>query len=174
MKRLILSAILAFSFVTTQATSMHSIKTEIVISVGKVIGTVIGPDALPIPYASVELLDEHGKLIDGVLTEGDGTFALNNQNFGKYTLKITVAGGTAYEQVVNINSDTMDLGQITLSDQVIQLGTTETRGEVSKIRTEIDKRVIDIGKDLVSAGATAGEMLNNIPSDFFPPFREVL
>ena len=167
MIRLFLSVLVAFSFGYMQAT-VNSVEyaplSGTFISVGSVKGVVVGPDGLPIPYASVELFDQNGTLIDGVLTEGDGTFVLANQNYGKYTLKITVAGGTAYEQVVNIDSENMDLGQIALNEQVIQLGTTETRGEVSKIKTEIDKRVIEIGKDLVSAGATAGEMLNNIPS----------
>lgn len=133
-------------------------------TVGNVSGVVIGPDGLGIGNATVELLDESGKVIDSTFSEGDGSFVLENQKFGKYILKITVGDSPAYEQIVNIDSENTLLGEITLTANVVQLGTTEARAQVSKIRTEIDKRVVDVGQDLVSAGASAGEVLNNIPS----------
>ena len=138
--------------------------TEIKLAVGNVTGIIIGNDGLGIANATVELLDENGKVIDSTFTEGDGSFVVENQAYGKYTLRITVGGESVYEQIVNISSDSLDLGEIMVSTDVIQLGTTQARAEVSKIRTEIDKRVVEVGQDLVSAGATAGEVLNNIPS----------
>ena len=166
MKRIVFIAffslgILAPIMANANDVEVVSVKFE---AVGSVTGTVIGPDGMPIPYASVELFDDQGNLVDGVLTEGDGTFVLTNKEFGKYTLKITVAGSSEYEQLVTIDAENVVLGEINLNAEIIQLNATEARGEVSKIRTEIDKRVIEVGKDLVSAGATAGEVLNNIPS----------
>lgn len=131
---------------------------------GQITGRVVSQDGLGIPYASVEIFDDAGELIDGVLTDGDGSFTLSNKVFGSYTLKISVVGQKAIERIVEISQEQQNLGDIILTDDVINLGETTVRGEVSKIRSEIDKRVIEVGKDLVSAGATAGEVLNNIPS----------
>lgn len=132
--------------------------------IGTITGQVVDEYEFPISYASVELLDEKESIIDGVLTDEEGSFTLSNKAFGKYILRITVAGLQTYNQEVDIKSNVMDLGKIILKSEVTELEDVVVRGEVSKVKTEIDKRVIEVGKDLVSAGATASELLNNIPS----------
>ncbi|MGI9526768.1 MAG: TonB-dependent receptor domain-containing protein, partial [Weeksellaceae bacterium] len=136
---------------------------ERIANLGAVEGVVLDANGLPIAYASVEVF-KGDTLIDGTLTDGDGKFSLSNIDFGTYSLKITVAGMKPYTQEITITSDKSDLGNITLNQDIIQLDEVSVRGETSKITTQIDKRVIEVGKDLVSAGATAGDVLNNIPS----------
>lgn len=165
MKSIFFFLALSFLMLNVNAKPLSiEVKTELTQSVGNITGVIVGPDGMGIANATVELLDENGKLVDSTFSEGDGSFMIENKAYGKYILKITVGSAPPYEQIVNINSDSTDLGQIHLNSAAVQLGTTEARAEVSKIRTEIDKRVVEVGQDLVSAGATAGEVLNNIPS----------
>jgi hypothetical protein len=56
------------------------------------------------------------------------------------------------------------LNTIALEEDAIQLKGVEIVSEKSSIEQKIDRKVINVGKDLISAGATASEIMNNIPS----------
>jgi hypothetical protein len=56
------------------------------------------------------------------------------------------------------------LNTITLEEEAVQLEGVEIVKEKSIMEQKIDRKVINVGKDLISAGATAGEIMNNIPS----------
>lgn len=143
--------------------SKPAVVSEILVEDGMVQGTVLDANGLPIAYASVEIFKGE-ILIDGTLTDGDGKFTLPQINYGDYTLKITVVGMKPFQKEITISTSESNLGEIVLDSDAIQLDQINVRAETSKITTQIDKRVIEVGKDLVSAGATAGDVLNNIPS----------
>ncbi|MDO5510520.1 MAG: TonB-dependent receptor [Weeksellaceae bacterium] len=127
-------------------------------------GRVVDQSGIGLAYVSVELLDAEGKVIDGILSDGDGNFTLGTDLSGDYTLQITVAGARPHQQVVSLTGENTDLGTIVYSGEVTALDDVVVRGETSMITTQIDRRIVEVGRDLVSAGATASEVLNNIPS----------
>ncbi len=51
-----------------------------------------------------------------------------------------------------------------LQENMQQLPEVEVVGDVSRTRFELDKRVFTVGEDLSSTGASALEVLNNVPS----------
>ena len=61
------------------------------------------------------------------------------------------------------NGDTLDLGVIELMPNVEMLGEVEVRAEKSSVMMSLDKRVFNVGKDLVSQGGTAEDILRNVP-----------
>lgn len=120
----------------------------------------------PIPYGSVEIYTkgESQNLISGGMSGDDGSFTIENLEYGTYELVVTAVGFTDKIQDIKIESPVTHLGAIVMGSDVITLEGAEIRAETSQYRTEIDKRVVDVGKDLVSAGADAAAVLNNIPS----------
>jgi len=62
------------------------------------------------------------------------------------------------------NSYKIDVGDIILEEDVASLDEVTIVADVSTIQQQVDRKVITIGKDLQTAGATANEIMNNLPS----------
>ncbi|MFD0963033.1 TonB-dependent receptor domain-containing protein [Pseudofulvibacter geojedonensis] len=119
----------------------------------------------PIPYATVSI-HNNNELITGGITTESGNFELKKIPLGSFTVKVQFIG---YEDVVqNItltrNNKSQNIGNISLKEGAEQLDAIEVIAERSTVEQKIDRKVINIGKDLVSAGATATEIMNNIQS----------
>lgn len=108
---------------------------------------------------------ENNEYIDEIDSNEDGTFELIDLADGQYKLIITEFGYQQSEMIVDLKDGAFDTGIISLKkSEVIELKGAFIRGEVSQYRNEIDKRVVEVGNDLVSAGTDAAALLNNIPS----------
>ena len=58
----------------------------------------------------------------------------------------------------------LDVGTITLMEDAEKLEEVEVVAERTTIEQRVDRKVINVGKDLTTAGATASDIMNNIPS----------
>lgn len=129
---------------------------------GKVVDRTSGQ---PVAYATVMVADELTKQgISGSTTLEDGTFTLET-TAENYYLEISFIG---FEKKVIHPSKTdagiVDLGIIEITEDAQQLEEVVVEGEVSQTVFQLDKRVFNVGKDLSSTGASALEVLNNVPS----------
>ncbi|NHE57597.1 outer membrane beta-barrel family protein [Cyclobacterium plantarum] len=119
----------------------------------------------PIEFATVKLLDaETGQMLAGTTSEADGSLLLISQD-ATFTLEISFIGFLTqkisdYELVNN----RLDLGTILLSEDSELMDEVIIRGERSTTEFQLDKRVFNVGQDLSSTGASALEVLNNVPS----------
>ena len=119
----------------------------------------------PIPYATIALHDLNSKAtISGAITNDDGLF---EAKIGKtdFYIEISFIGfKTIQLRDFKIKDNKVDLNIIKLYQDSQALDEVVVRGEVSKTQFKLDKRVFNVGKDLSSAGASALEVLNNVPS----------
>ncbi|WP_246109047.1 outer membrane beta-barrel family protein [Seonamhaeicola algicola] len=119
----------------------------------------------PVNYASVIIVDAKTKKnINGTTTHDDGTFNLST-NSSKFHIEISFIGYKT--KVINefiIKNNSINLGTIFLTEDLAQLNEVIVEAEVSKTQFKLDKRIFNIGKDLSSTGASALEILNNVPS----------
>src|SRR5690554_3995177 len=117
-----------------------------------------------IPYATIAL-KENDQVITGIMTQDNGIFTLKNLPLKKYTVEVAFIGYKTYTTVVDLTqSKDVDLGKIFLEEDAILLEGIEIVAEQSTIEQKIDRKVINVGRDLLTAGATASEIMNNIPS----------
>lgn len=119
----------------------------------------------PVEFATVMLMDPATEqAVDGTSTELDGTFSLMAPA-GRYDLEISFIGFQA-ERVKNIvvAAEAVDLGTINLRENSALLDEVVVRAEKSTTEFRLDKRVFNVGKDLSSTGASALDVLNNVPS----------
>lgn len=118
----------------------------------------------PVPYAAVSVKD-NGKVVSGSMTEDNGTFTVNNLSPGNYLVEVAFMG----YKTVKVNADlssgkNLSLPAIYLEEETTMLKEVTVVQERSTIEQKIDRKVVNVGRDLTTAGATASDIMNNIPS----------
>lgn len=121
----------------------------------------------PLPFATVLLR----RLPDSVVvataqTSASGSFALNKLPLGRYVLRAEALGYQTNSQPVALTSATpaVRLGEWLATPAAVQLGGVVVRGEKAVMLDDLDKKVINVAKDLNSAGGTAADVLQKVPS----------
>lgn len=134
---------------------------------GRIYGSVIDAELRePIPYATVIINDSNGELVKGNATAEDGTFNIEKIPNGTYTVKVQFMGYKAFtvEIVISDKESIHNLKNIELQPDVAMLDSVTVVAERTTIEQRIDRKVINVGKDLTTVGATASDIMNNIPS----------
>lgn len=119
----------------------------------------------PIDFATVTLKQKaDSTLILGATTENGGFFLIDSPSKDVY-LEVSFIG---FENLViediDLSSRSIDLGKIYLGEDTQVLEEVEVTAERSTTEFKLDKRVFNVGSDLSSTGASALEVLNNVPS----------
>ena len=119
----------------------------------------------PIEYATILVLDNATKKpIAGTVTTQDGSFITKTKATNFY-IEISFIGFKKLTfKEFEISDNTIDLKTITLFEDNQTLDDVIVRAEKSQTEFRLDKRIFNIGKDISSTGASALEILNNIPS----------
>ena len=119
----------------------------------------------PVAFATIMIGDNDTKqALTGATTAEDGSF---NFEFtaDNYYIEISFIG---FEKKIiaqpKTNDQVIDLGTIILAPDAQQLEEVVVQGEVSQTEFKLDRRVFNVGKDLSTTGASALEVLNNVPS----------
>lgn len=142
-----------------------SVKPVILENVGMISGKIIDKKTNePLPYVNI-VVKENSKVITGGITSDKGTFQIKNLAIKDYTVEIQFIGYKTIAQNAKLTeNNNINLSTIAIEEDAIQLKNVEIVSEKSSIEQKIDRKVINVGKDLISAGATASEIMNNIPS----------
>ena len=132
----------------------------------EIIGKLVEEEtSQPIPYATLVIKDKStNKNITGVITDNSGNFI------------VTTTKPNFYVEISFMGFETKTITEFTVTNRKVNLGTIKllpnsqaldeivVTGEVSKTVFKLDKRVFNVGKDISSTGASALEVLNNVPS----------
>ena len=119
-------------------------------------------------------------VINGMLTKANGEFSLENVPlFGQYKLKITAIGLKPLEQTVGfemkmkpgnadmsamLNAIDKDLGNIKMEVDAQVLGNVTITSSKPLFQLDIDRKIYNVEKDVVSTGGTAVDVMKNVPS----------
>jgi len=120
----------------------------------------------PIAYAAIVIKSLDDKTITGAITKEDGTFEVKQLPEGNLILEVQFIGYKTYSKQFTISKSNtkIALGNIYLEENTEQLQGVEVVAERTTIEQKTDRKVINVGKDLITAGATASDIMNNIPS----------
>ncbi len=120
----------------------------------------------PLPYVNIVVRDMAKKVITGGITKDDGTFRIKDIPEGNSLVEVQFIGYKLYSKQISVSNKArkVDLGTIALKEDSAQLDEVVVRAETSTVVQKVDRKVINVGKDLTSAGATAAELLNNVQS----------
>ena len=118
-------------------------------------------------YATVSLLKTaDSALVTGTVSDEQGSFELAAPA-GTYLLKTAFLGyETHFSSNLELSASQprIDLPVIRLIERSTTLEAVEIAGQKSLVEYSMDKKIFNVGQDLSNAGATATEILNNIPS----------
>ncbi|MEO6347355.1 MAG: outer membrane beta-barrel family protein [Aquaticitalea sp.] len=120
----------------------------------------------PLPYVNVIVKTPLDETITGGITKDDGTFEIKKIPEGKVILTIQYIGFKTISKTIEIGNKNfnIDLGDVKLEEEVASLDEVTVVAEVTTIQQKVDRKVINVGKDLTTTGPTASDIMNNIPS----------
>jgi outer membrane receptor protein involved in Fe transport len=119
-----------------------------------------------LPYVTVTVKDSTLKTVLIAITDDHGSFLLENLPIGKMTAIFSFMGYQNYIQPLEIISgkSVIELGVIHLKSDAIQLNTIEINGQKPNVSLKLDKKVFEVGKDVLSQNGSAHDILNGVPS----------
>ncbi len=119
----------------------------------------------PLPFSSVMVLYfGDSSLVDGTITIKDGSFIVEKLKSGHYLLLVKRIGHRDLLLDKFELSGDLDLGILKLRESEQQLEEVVVSTSRSTVETQLGKRVLNVGEDLSSTGASVIEALERIPS----------
>lgn len=137
------------------------------INIGNVSGVVLDKDLQePIPYVTIIINDLEGNLISGNISQEDGSFNIKDIPAGKYNFQTQFIGYKTYSKEIEIsrNNSTVTIGTIFLETDISMLDDVNIIAERTTIEQKIDRKVINVGKDLTTLGPSASDIMGNLPT----------
>ncbi|MGQ9846191.1 MAG: TonB-dependent receptor domain-containing protein [Bacteroidales bacterium] len=135
---------------------------------GYISGKVIDEQSKkPMPYANVSVFRmKDSTLAGGGITDDNGFFKIEKLKPGFYKIKIDFIGYDRYVSTAKVTpqNPSVSMGTIMLKPAVTQLGEVEVKSEKPMVEFKLDKKVINVDKNIVTSGGNATDILRNIPS----------
>lgn len=119
-----------------------------------------------LPFVNVVLLSaKDSTLIDGTVTNEKGFFLLKNvKPNSNFILKLSFIGYKDVYRNIKLKDKPLNVGTMSMSTNSEILEGVEIVAERQMMEYKLDKRVINVEKNLVSAGGDASDVLENVPS----------
>lgn len=120
----------------------------------------------PIDYVNVVLFKENSTVpLKSVPSAEDGTFRFDNLQAGSYRLEASLLGYQPLKLDVTVQTGQIArMGTLALQPDARQLAAAEVTGIRSAMRMDVDKRVYSVDQSIAAAGASASDVLKDIPS----------
>ncbi|MEL7222423.1 MAG: carboxypeptidase-like regulatory domain-containing protein, partial [Bacteroidota bacterium] len=129
-------------------------------------GTIVdGQSEEAVAFATVVLMDSATKqVLSGTTTDIDGSFIVETSK-EQFVVQVSYIGYvTKTITDFSIEDEQVALGTIFIAEDSQTLDEVVVRAERSQTEFKLDRRVFNVGQDLSSTGASALELLNNVPS----------
>jgi outer membrane receptor protein involved in Fe transport len=137
--------------------------------VGTLTGIIVDKESsVPIEFATVMLVAEtDSSQIRGTTTDAKGRFRFDKIANGKYKIACSFIGFekqvTTYFTFSEKNRN-INLGTLGLSVSSQELKDIEVVGERSTYSNTIDRKVFNVGKDLIGKTGSVSDLMQNVPS----------
>ncbi|MFP4096142.1 MAG: TonB-dependent receptor domain-containing protein [Cyclobacteriaceae bacterium] len=121
----------------------------------------------PLEYANVLLFQpSDSSLVNGIVTNADGSFLMTDIPAGTYYLQIQFIGyeSRKMDKMTLTKSQTLNVGVIAISANEQLLNEIQVTGEKASTYHKIDRQVYDARQFQSATGGTASDVLRNIPS----------
>jgi hypothetical protein len=122
----------------------------------------------PLEYANVVLFSmRDSAMVTGTVSDSAGRFEMRNVPFGSYYLVTNFIGYHRKNiKDINLTSENriLDLGQISLDMASVNIGEVTVAADKPHVEYKIDKKVVNVSQDILAAGGTAVDVLENVPS----------
>ncbi len=122
----------------------------------------------PVEFASIALYSYlDSSLITGTITNIEGKFEFTELSYGMYFMDIRFVGYKTTRMTrigVSPAQKVIEMGDINMARSVTELEEVEVMGQRSQVEYKIDRKVVNVSSNIASAGGTAADALENVPS----------
>ncbi|HOY31855.1 MAG TPA: outer membrane beta-barrel family protein [Bacteroidales bacterium] len=122
----------------------------------------------PVEFANVIVCkNSDSSMVTGALTNSKGRFSIDNVPYGKYYIKINFIGyGPQTISNISINDDNtyLNIHTVYLETTATNLDAVTISGQKDQVEYNLDKKVINVDKNLLTSGGTALDIMQTIPS----------
>jgi outer membrane receptor protein involved in Fe transport len=137
--------------------------------IGAIIGSIVNSSTnKPVEYAYVVLFrSKDSTQVSGGITNEKGHFTLDKLSFGNYYLKINFIGlkpRVISDIQLTQKSYIKDLGHLGLDSMMVSMKEVTINTSRNLVEFNLDKRVVNVEKNLVGVGGSAVDVMQNIPS----------
>jgi outer membrane receptor protein involved in Fe transport len=131
----------------------------------KVIGKIIDKVSnQPLEYTTISLVNTTtNKITAGGITDAKGDFGFDASP-GTYNVKVEFISFKPLEIKGKVIKENTNLGTISLEAEATKLNEVVIRSEKTSVEIKLDKKVYNVGQDLMVKGGTVSDVLDNIPS----------
>ncbi|SEE44749.1 Outer membrane receptor for ferrienterochelin and colicins [Tenacibaculum sp. MAR_2010_89] len=136
-------------------------------NLGEISGLVINQkNETAIPYATIVCKNLDNKIISGGIANEKGIFTIKQLPLKRYIIQIQFIGFSTLSKEIVLSKATpiINLKKLYLKDKNTKLKDIEIHAEETSVVQKVDRRVINVGKDLIATGTNSLQMLQNIPS----------
>lgn len=136
---------------------------------GSILGIITDKETKePVEFATVILQSEtDSSQISGTTTDAKGKFRFEKIEDGKYKISYSFIGFEKQRtQLITVNEKNriINVGMLGLSVSNQELKDIEVIGERSTYTNTIDRKVFNVGKDLIGKTGSASDLMQNVPS----------
>ncbi|RYJ40901.1 TonB-dependent receptor [Flavobacterium anhuiense] len=118
----------------------------------------------PLEYATISLTAPNDtKVVAGGITNPKGEFEVAVAP-GTYDIKVEFISFKSTEIKQKSIQDDTNLGVVNLSEDAAQLNEVVVRAEKSTVEIKLDKKVYNVGQDMIVKGGSVSDVLDNVPS----------
>lgn len=119
-----------------------------------------------LPYVSVVIKDSTLKTVAAGITDDHGIFRLEELPIGKMTITFSFMGYQSLTQQLEVISGKtkIELEVIGLQIDAVELNAVEISSQKPNISLKLDKKIFEVGKDVLSQNGSAHDVLNGVPS----------
>lgn len=122
-----------------------------------------------LPYVNIVIKNDN-KIVTGSVTKDDGSFVINQLQAKNYVVEFQFIGYITQTKNVDLTKESnFNFGTIFLVEDVKELKEVQVVAERSSMVQKIDRKVFNVGKDLIASGTTASEIMNNVPTVSIDP-----
>ncbi|MCR5070251.1 MAG: TonB-dependent receptor [Prevotella sp.] len=102
----------------------------------------------------------------GASSDSEGKFHFKNVKFGTYTLTLSFVGYKEVRKQVELNekNHTISFAALYMKEDANTLNEVQVTGQRSAMKLEVDRKSFDVAGMVTSAGLSASELLEQVPS----------
>lgn len=135
---------------------------------GTLTGMIVDENAKPVEYATIYVKKSSDSTVaQSGITNESGRFYISDISFGTYFLEIQYVGyRNHYSKPFTISKEqsTFRIPKFVLNNKSTSLQTVEVKAQKEMLQTNLDKTVFNVESSIMADGASAVEVLEEIPS----------
>lgn len=121
---------------------------------------------VPIAYVTISIKDQAAKPIAVAMTNEKGAFKIDDLPFGTFNIEFRFMGYQPLIKSITLTAaeNTADLGSLSLAEDKNLLKEVTISSEKSTLSLKLDKKVFEVGKDVLLQSGSLTDLLNSVPS----------